>query len=102
MKIAPGTSPKGTLEHGGHPVRPGEDVLRRFGGSAMCCNGIVGPDRRLLVAGRPLPDVLVAVDDVLDQIINRPLRTWRGSAELVRTDVGKEGGERILSALVSN
>jgi hypothetical protein len=46
--------------------------------------------------------VLIARDNVLDQITDRPLRAGRGSAELVRTDVGEEGGERILSALVSN
>ena len=65
-------------------------------------NGIVGPGGRLLVAARPYPDVLVAADDVLDQIVNRPFRTWRGGAELARADVGKDAGERVLSALVSN
>jgi hypothetical protein len=46
--------------------------------------------------------MLIADEDVLDQITNRPLRAGRGRAELVRTDVGKQDGERILGALVSN
>jgi hypothetical protein len=62
---------------------------------------VVGPDRRLVTA-RPYPDVLVAAEHVLDEILNGPLRARRGGAELVRTDVGKDAGERVLSALVSN
>jgi hypothetical protein len=46
--------------------------------------------------------MLIAADDVLDQIINRPLRAGRRGAQLVCTDVGKDAGERLLSALVSN
>ena len=72
------------------------------GGSPVGSNDVVGPSRRLRAAARPLPDMLIAADNVLDQIVNRPLRAGRGSAELVRTDVGKDAGERVLSALVSN
>jgi hypothetical protein len=45
--------------------------------------------------------VLVAADDVLDQIFGRPLRARRGSAEVVGADVGEDAGERVLGALVS-
>jgi hypothetical protein len=68
----------------------------------MGCDQVVGPGRRLLKAARPYADVLVAADHVLDQILNSPLRARRGGAELVRADVGKDAGERVLSALVSN
>ncbi|COW53356.1 TIGR03086 family protein [Mycobacterium tuberculosis] len=65
-------------------------------------NEAIGPGGWLDGAGRPSPDLLVAADDVLDQIVDRPLRAGRGAAELVSADVGQERGERVLSALVSH
>jgi hypothetical protein len=46
--------------------------------------------------------MLVAADDVFDQIPNGPLRAGRRGAQLVGIEVGKDAGERVLSALVSN
>jgi hypothetical protein len=65
-------------------------------------NDVVGAGRGRVRAARPRPHLLVAADDVLDQITNRPLRTWRRGAELIGADLRKDPGERILSALVSN
>ncbi|AGL26210.1 hypothetical protein J113_05195 [Mycobacterium tuberculosis CAS/NITR204] len=43
-------------------------------------NEAIGPGGWLDGAGRPSPDLLVAADDVLDQIVDRPLRAGRGAA----------------------
>lgn len=101
MNTCPGTSPNGSL-NGGHPARRREDLVGDRGRGLVGGNEAIGPGGWLDGAGRPSPDLLVAADDVLDQIVDRPLRAGRGAAELVSADVGQERGERVLSALVSH
>ena len=97
-----GDLPERQFEGGGHRIRPGEDLVSRVGRSPVGRNDVVGSGRRLIGATTPRPDQFVAADDVVDQITDRPFRTRCGRAELVRADAGKDAGERVLRALVSN
>src|SRR5262249_28621840 len=97
-----GELPERQLEHRGHPVGRGEDVLGGRGGGPVRRNDVVGSGRGRIGFARPYPDMLVTADNVFDQVTNRPLRGGRWAAELLGADVGEDAGERSLGALVSN
>jgi hypothetical protein len=61
------------LERGVHPAAVGEHFLGGGGSSPVRLSPVLGPDRRLFADARSLPDMLIATDDVLYQIIDRPL-----------------------------
>ena len=88
----PGNFPERELEHRRHPIRSSEDVLSGGSSSPVRRHDVIRAGRRLVGAARPYTDVLVAADDVLDQVLNRPLRTWRGGAELI--GAGMQQGPR--------
>ncbi|GAQ32207.1 hypothetical protein MPS_0587 [Mycobacterium pseudoshottsii JCM 15466] len=46
--------------------------------------------------------MLVAADDVLDQIADRPFRARGRGPKLIRADIGKDTPERVLGTLVSS